>query len=106
MELCLRCFVEVDTEASALQIKEEIKDIINIWGPITLETVEPYWKINEYFEIFLCCPVNEIASYQKLLSSLGSGWEEPSEKEAMWNPTQDAQFFHDSVRWAHFEIIE
>jgi len=106
MEFCFRCFVEVDSEASAAQIKEELKDLLKSLGTLRSEVVKPYWKIKEYFEIFLSYPFSETESFKNLMTSLGSGWEELSDKEAIWKPIEVAKFSNEKVKWAHIEVVE
>ena len=103
--LFLRLFVEVDTEASALEIDRKVISLISKFVSIESQSIQKYWKIPEYYEIFL--KLNSLYNlrdtYQEILKILASGWEQHDEYENIWNPGPGKKFALEEVKWAHLE---
>lgn len=104
----LRIFVEVQAEDAASEIAKAIATIASRFSEIKDQSISKYWKINEYYEIFLnLCPKNQLETdYKGLLSELGSGWESSGDFESIWNYGEDRVFIDNSVRWAHLEKVD
>ncbi len=103
--LFLRLFTEVDTEASALEVAKRIIALIIKFAKVENQSVQKYWKIPEYYEIFfkLSSLHNLPEDYQSILEILGTGWEQASDYESIWNPGDGKKFFVEEVKWAHLE---
>ena len=101
----LRIFVEVDTKDAATEIAKKITSTISQFVETKIQTIDKYWKIKEYYEIFFkLYPKNQIkADFEKISSAIGSGWESSGDLESIWNFGEDKAFLSDSVKWAHLE---
>lgn len=101
----LRLFVEIDTEELALEIAKKIVTLISEFAKVENQSIEKYWKIPEYYEIFfkLNSVQNIHRDYSSILEKLGSGWEPSNKYESIWNPGGESKFIIEEVRWAHLE---
>lgn len=109
----LRVFAEVGDQAAANTISRRIEDVFTRYGAIVrCDTPKQYWKIPEYFEVFVVLrpfkPVPD--AFDSILTALGSGWEvhrfAGGGNWAIWNAgIDDATFAITEVRWANLECL-
>ncbi len=102
-----RFYTEVSSEEDAKKVADEIKAVTDKYCSLLDLTINRYWKIPEYFEIFmrLSASSNSSEAYKSIVSSLGEGWEEQQPlSESIWNYEDGNSLIIDSIRWAHLEI--
>jgi len=110
-QLSLRLFVEVDDLASAQEVADAVTTRIQSYGEIRQCQVQQYWKIPQYYEVFLKLVPDVSQGYRafdSIMFSLGSGWElsgSPDDRQAVWNPSPLGGFFLPMVRWANLELL-
>jgi hypothetical protein len=108
VELFVRVFVQASLD-EAVAIAERLRRTLEDVAVRTqVVAVRPYWKISEYHELSLDVTVAAEATLalSSVTSRLATGWTEPSESEAIWNPHGGAEFVEQAVRWAHVEVVE
>jgi 23S rRNA U2552 (ribose-2'-O)-methylase RlmE/FtsJ len=104
--ILLRVFVEVNTEAKALDLATQlIYHVDNIMSPLNQNVVK-YWKIPEYYEIYIKFRPHTVCIdyFTKAQNLLAKDWNQLSQHESVWSPNDDNQFVLEEVRWAHLEI--
>lgn len=106
-ELLLRVFVEVGSQDEASKVAVRIANLVGGFSSITHRTIEKYWKIPEYYELFFRLKPFEdgTSAYEKGLKILGDGWISVNSTESVWTPDEGGRFGIDDVRWASFELV-
>lgn len=107
-EIFIRVFV-ASSESEALVVAERLRQhLVPVAPDVRLSWTRPYWKMPEYIEVRfeVAMPVNSLEQFSSILAALGEGWCIQREGEAIWNPSDDATFAEQSVRWAHVELLE
>ena len=104
-KIFIRLFAEVETEDAALEILNQLISLLCDSHKIEKKYVKQYWKITEYYEIFVVYYSSEDLhkDYQNILHRLATGWEYLSEYDHIWNPKEDNKFYIENVKWGHVE---
>lgn len=103
----LRLFAEADSEKTASEIRQVLIESIGTFSSVEDSAVQRYWKIPNYYEIFLkLAPANGVEEdFLKIRNKLGRGWEQQGEFECIWNPNETNFFSIKKVKWAHLERV-
>ena len=114
-QISIRVFVEVpgqdEAAATGMSIREKLAELADV---IRFDEVKSYWKIPEWFEIFIVArPRSDgaISAYAEIVKSLGTGWEssrgtaDEENQWAVWNPGPKSRFLIPQVRWANVELF-
>ncbi len=110
LRLLLRLLLQVEDEARARDVLlGVIEPTLAPHAGMRDVTIEQYWKIPEWFEITseLEPLYDPRAVYDRLLALAEAGWtrsDDPSSRDAVWNPTTGAIFLAPEVRWAHLQL--
>jgi hypothetical protein len=110
INVSLRLYMEVDSEAIAQQRASEILEILGVFAPIEEWQIEPYWKIESYYG--LTVRFTEVRDSEQLfytsLDLASDGWtlrNMDSDPDAIWTPTGTAVFLANEVKWADLFIV-
>ena len=110
LRLLLRVFLQAEDEARARDVlRGVIEPTLAPHAGMRDVAVEQYWKIPEWFEITLeLDPLYDPqAVYDRLLALAEAGWtrsDDPSSRDAVWNPVGGTLFLAPEVRWAHLQL--
>jgi len=110
--IMLRLFTAVPNEAEAERVASLARAMLADHGRICrADRVQRYWKIPEYFEIFLVLQPGAAsqAAFNSIMDALATGWDvhrfETGGDWAVWNPSASAIFHLPKVRWANVECF-
>jgi hypothetical protein len=103
----LRVNILANSEQEAMPELEAIKKFLsNSYKVYFTSEIEQYWKMREYFQVWVEFETNSMseAQFLNMLASLGSDWytysSDESERWAVWNK-KDGDFISNSkVGWA------
>lgn len=108
--LLLRLMVEVGSADEAEAQAREAAARLAPYGRNRGHTVEPYWKIPEYWEI--TCYVDPAgpphSAYAQVLALAEAGWTTGGDEEdpwAVWNAEPGAALLAERVRWAEMRLV-
>lgn len=102
----LRVFAQVNTEEKASKLAARIILILNKYLRAESQKVSKYWKIPEYYEIYIKFTNIHLADYNDVKNILATGWDQLNCYESVWNPSDDNKFIIDEIKWAQLEIEE
>lgn len=105
--MSLHVFVDVSSETAAKEVGTLIANALGGFGTVVVNGVKPYWKIEDYFELFVEVRNPAFCSEHiiSLADALGVGWTEAG-SSLIWNDMGASSFVNNRVRWANFEFIE
>ncbi len=108
----LRVYVESADDSTANRVSLQLAELMSRHGEISQNPLPiPYWKINEYWEVFVMLRPSKtvLDAFNQTLLELGTGWDVhrfPTQGDwAVWNPGVNSVFANPDVRWAHLECL-
>jgi hypothetical protein len=110
LRLFLRLYAEVETKVEADALAQGCLEQLQIYAPITLGKVVPYWKIPEYYRVeidFIPGPqATEV--FDCVIALCPQGWtftSSPPERSGVWNPVNGSVLLNERVKWANLELF-
>lgn len=104
--LSIRTFMKTSDRSIATEIAEALISAIGPLAEMEKTEIKPYWKIEDYMEVFLVFQVNgdllNVLNVSKSL--LGRDWEALNAYEAIWVNRKQEVTLIPELRWAHIEV--
>lgn len=102
--------IEVSAAREAEQVCARVKPLLESFGHIDEVTIQPYWKIAEYYEIIVhISPRGDLESaFDRIVAYAVDGWRHGPpgpERWSVWNAETDTVFLAPEVRWANIEVL-
>lgn len=102
-----RVFCEAESLGSAQAVAEILEGRLASVGSVTVERIEQYWKIPEWFEIAICVEPKsqEEQVVEECKQALSVSWSTQGGL-VMWRQVGETGSDIPSVTWASIELIE
>lgn len=109
-KIYIRLFVESDSEPETLTHYQSFIDMIEELISVEKYSIRKYFKIQEYYEIFITLNVRgEISfTFEEIIRRLGASWNQINERVRVWdfneeNPNETLKI--ESIKWAEIEMV-
>ncbi len=99
--------IEVGTAEEAHHFAETVSKRLSPHYSTSVQGIQQYWKIPEYFEAFVKAQCDDISprNAADIANILGSRWLQIV-TDYIWNDVDGAEFVCDKVRWVNVQWIE